>query len=226
MKNEIKLVSNLNHRLPWFDSLSRAGKMRRDLALGRPNCWLARRVGIVRFLSLSTETLPHKNTIQLPWFSSFFAVEFSWLQPCDSLALIGDNPPPPTAPYPRLSQVHLRRNGETYSGYQASTASTRKNTLVRGYLVQRGRPGKKFSEKNNNKVFLRVSFENMSELRSIILGIGHGLKDSLFGMTALFKLSSILGENQTENQFKSSFRRTSRQRANNSMNAPDKKTDR
>ena len=104
-------------------------------------------------------------------------------------------------------------------------ASTRKNPFVRGYLVQRGRPGKKFSEKNNNKVFLRVAFENMSELRSIILGIGHGLKDSLLGVTALFKLSSILGENQTENQFKSSFRRT-RQRANNSMNAPEKKTDR
>ncbi|KAL9963840.1 hypothetical protein ACROYT_G027390 [Oculina patagonica] len=66
----------------------------------------------------------------------------------------------------------------------------------------------------------------MSELRSIILGIGHGLKDSLFGMTALFKLSSILGENQTENQFKSSFRRTARQRAKPSANyVPEKTTD-
>lgn len=66
----------------------------------------------------------------------------------------------------------------------------------------------------------------MSELRSIVLGIGHGLKDSLFGMTALFKLSSILGENQTENQFKSSFRRTARQRAKPSANVPEKTTDR
>lgn len=65
----------------------------------------------------------------------------------------------------------------------------------------------------------------MSELRSIILGIGHGLKDSLFGMTALFKLSSILSENQTEYQFKSSFRRT-RQRAKPSVNVPEKTTDR
>lgn len=65
----------------------------------------------------------------------------------------------------------------------------------------------------------------MSELRSIFLGIGHGLKDSLLGMTALFKLSIILGENQTESQFKSASRRT-RHRAKTRENTPEKTTDR
>lgn len=69
----------------------------------------------------------------------------------------------------------------------------------------------------------------MSELRSIILGIGHGLKDSLLGMTALLRISSIQGENHTENKLKadsqSSFRRT-RHRARTSLNASEKKADR
>ena len=69
----------------------------------------------------------------------------------------------------------------------------------------------------------------MSELRSIILGIGHGLKDSLFGMTALLRISSILGENLPENQLKadsqSSFRRP-RHRARTSLDASEKKADR
>lgn len=68
----------------------------------------------------------------------------------------------------------------------------------------------------------------MSELRSMILGLGHGLKDSLFGMTALLRISSILSENLTENQLKadnqSSFRRT-RHRGRTSLNAPEKKAD-
>lgn len=103
------------------------------------------------------------------------------------------------------------------------------HTFMRGYLVRRGRPGKRASRKNNNKVILRVSFGNMSELRSTIFGIGHGLKDSLFGMTALLRLNSILRENHAENQFKadsqSSFRRP-RHRARTSLNAPEKKGDR
>lgn len=69
----------------------------------------------------------------------------------------------------------------------------------------------------------------MSELRSIFLGLGHGLKDSLFGMTALLRISSILSENLTENQLKadnqSSFRRQ-RHRGRTTLNAPEKKTDR
>ena len=67
----------------------------------------------------------------------------------------------------------------------------------------------------------------MSELRSIIVGIGHGLKDSIFGMTALLRIGSILGENLMENQLKadsqSSFRR-SRHRVR--TNTPQKKADR
>ena len=69
----------------------------------------------------------------------------------------------------------------------------------------------------------------MSEIRSIILGIGYGLKDSVFGMTALLRISSILGENHMENQLKadsqSSFRRT-RHRARTSLNASERKADR
>ena len=64
----------------------------------------------------------------------------------------------------------------------------------------------------------------MSDFRPIILGIGHGLKDSLIGMTALFRLKSILDENQAEKQYKTdiqSFRRT-RHRARHT----EKKSDR
>ena len=69
----------------------------------------------------------------------------------------------------------------------------------------------------------------MSELRWIIVGVGYGLKDSLFGMTALLRLNSILGENHAESQFKadsqSPFRRP-RHRARTSLNALEKKGDR
>lgn len=64
----------------------------------------------------------------------------------------------------------------------------------------------------------------MSEFGPIILGIAHGLKDSLIGMTALLRLKSILGENQTERQHKTdthSFRRT-----RNRTRQTEKKTDR
>lgn len=39
----------------------------------------------------------------------------------------------------------------------------------------------------------------MSELKLIIFGLGYGLKDFLFGMIVLFRISSILGDNFIEN---------------------------
>lgn len=53
--------------------------------------------------------------------------------------------------------------------------------------------------KNNNKVILWVLFGNMSELKLIIFGLGYGLKDFLFGMIVLFRVSSILSDNFMEN---------------------------
>lgn len=66
----------------------------------------------------------------------------------------------------------------------------------------------------------------MSELTPIILGMGHGLKDSLFGMTAMFRLSIILGENQTETQFKTDMQSFRRTRHRPRANAAEKKVDR
>lgn len=40
----------------------------------------------------------------------------------------------------------------------------------------------------------------MNDFRPIILGIMHGLKDSIIGMTALIRLKSVLEENQAEKQ--------------------------
>ena len=48
-------------------------------------------MGKVRFWSLSTETLPHKNVLALlSCLSYFLATEFSCSQPCDGLVVIGD----------------------------------------------------------------------------------------------------------------------------------------
>lgn len=41
----------------------------------------------------------------------------------------------------------------------------------------------------------------MSDLKPIVLGMAHGLKDSLIGMTALLRLKSILEGNHAENQY-------------------------
>lgn len=41
----------------------------------------------------------------------------------------------------------------------------------------------------------------MSDLKPIVLGMAHGLKDSLIGMTALLRIRSILEENHAENQY-------------------------
>lgn len=41
----------------------------------------------------------------------------------------------------------------------------------------------------------------MSDLKPIVLGMAHGLKDSLIGMTALLRLKGILEGNNAENQY-------------------------
>lgn len=64
----------------------------------------------------------------------------------------------------------------------------------------------------------------MSDFRPIILGIALGLKDSLIGMTALFRLKSLLDESQQEKQSKTeihSSRRT-RNRARQTENKADR----
>ncbi|XP_022798310.1 etoposide-induced protein 2.4 homolog [Stylophora pistillata] len=66
----------------------------------------------------------------------------------------------------------------------------------------------------------------MSELRPIVLGIGHGLKDSLLGMTVLLRLNSILEEKQTEDQFKTDTQSSRRTRLRGRQNDLDKKADR
>ena len=66
----------------------------------------------------------------------------------------------------------------------------------------------------------------MSELRPIILGVGHGLKDSLLGMTALLRVSSILDEKQTEDQFKTDTHSSRRTRQRGRPNELEKKVER
>lgn len=66
----------------------------------------------------------------------------------------------------------------------------------------------------------------MSELRPIVLGIGHGLKDSLLGTTVLLRLNSILEEKQTEDQFKTDTQSSRRTRLRGRQNDLDKKADR
>ena len=65
----------------------------------------------------------------------------------------------------------------------------------------------------------------MSEFRPIILGITLGLKDSLIGMTALFRLKSILDEKQQEKQNKTemhSSRRTRNRARQTEFNKEDR----
>lgn len=66
----------------------------------------------------------------------------------------------------------------------------------------------------------------MSELRPIILGFGHGLKDSLLGTIVLLRVNSILEERQTEGQFKTDAQSSRRTRQRGKQNELDKKTDR
>jgi len=63
----------------------------------------------------------------------------------------------------------------------------------------------------------------MSDFKPIILGVAHGLKDSLIGMTALFRLKSILDENQEEKHHKTDVQ--SSRRTRHRARQTEKKTD-